>query len=65
MLNWAVARGTVPIPKSGSLVHQQENINIYDFKLSEEEMGQIASLNKNFRMCAARPTITNNFNFFV
>ena len=34
MLNWAVARGTVPIPRSGSLEHIKENIEIYDFTLS-------------------------------
>jgi len=38
MLNWAVVRGTVPIPKSGSLNHIVENIQVFDFKLSDEEM---------------------------
>lgn len=64
MLNWAVARGTVPIPRSGTLLHQQENIDIYDFVLDEAQMQSIASLNKNFRICDKRAH-TNDFDFFV
>ena len=64
MLNWAVARGTVPIPRSGSLAHQVENISIFDFKLTDEEMKVIDSLNKDFRICDKRPH-TNDFNMFV
>lgn len=44
MLNWGVARGTIPIPRSGSSGHIHENISIYDFKLSQEEMDQISAL---------------------
>mmetsp|Transcript_21228 Transcript_21228/g.24913 ORF Transcript_21228/g.24913 Transcript_21228/m.24913 type:complete len:140 (-) Transcript_21228:31-450(-) len=51
MLNWAVARGTIPIPRSKSLGHIQENIQIYDFKLSEEEMKQIDALDTGKRIC--------------
>jgi len=54
MLNWAIARGTVPIPRSGTLSHQQENIDIYNFTLTSEEMEKISSLNKNFRICDKR-----------
>ena len=51
MLNWAVARGTIPIPRSGSLNHVLENIAVYDFKLSDEEMSQIDALNSGTRVC--------------
>ena len=51
MLNWAVARGTIPIPRSGSIGHIVENIDIYDFKLTDEEMEQVNQLDKNFRIC--------------
>jgi diketogulonate reductase-like aldo/keto reductase len=44
MLNWAIARGTLPIPRSGSSAHIQENIEIFDFKMSADEMEQIAGL---------------------
>jgi len=64
MLNWAVRRGTVPIPRSGSLGHQIENISIFDFKLTEDEMQVVNSLNKDFRICGARAH-TNHFNIFA
>ena len=51
MLHWAVARGTIPIPRSGSIGHVLENIAIYDFKLSEQELGQVSALDKTFRIC--------------
>ncbi len=51
MLHWAVQRGTVPIPRSGSIGHVLENIAIYDFKLTEEDMQKVNDLDKNFRIC--------------
>lgn len=64
MLNWAVARGTIPIPRSGSHGHIAENINIYDFKLTPEEMGQISALNTNTRICDEFPMV-GNYKFFI
>jgi D-xylose reductase len=40
----AVRRGTVPIPRSQSLAHLEENLAIHDFDLTEEEMRHIDSL---------------------
>ena len=45
MLHWAVARGTTPIPRSSSLPHIKENIEIFDFVLTPEQMQTIDSLN--------------------
>lgn len=46
ILRWHIQLGSIPIPKAGSLEHQQENINIFDFELNEEEMRAIASFNR-------------------
>ncbi|MEK4663310.1 aldo/keto reductase [Priestia sp. FSL H7-0729] len=46
ILRWHVQLGSIPIPKAGSLQHQQENINIFDFKLSTEEMQVISAFNR-------------------
>lgn len=50
LLNWAVSRGTITIPKSIHLQRISENINIFDFELTKEEQAGINSLNKNFRV---------------
>ena len=48
MLRWNVQRGVVVIPKSTHIERIQENIDIWDFALSEEEMNQISSLDKGY-----------------
>ena len=48
MLRWNVQRGVVVIPKSVHVERIQENIDIWDFALSEEEMNQISSLDKGY-----------------
>ncbi|WP_300560527.1 aldo/keto reductase [Companilactobacillus sp.] len=47
MLRWLLQRGIIVIPKS---VHQQrmiENFDVFDFKLSDDEMKTMATLDKN------------------
>lgn len=50
LLNWAVSRGTVAIPKSITPERIKENMQIYDFELSVEDLAQIDSLNQNLRL---------------
>lgn len=49
VLRWALQRGTVAIPKSQSTGHLKDNIEISDFTLSDDEMKQIDSLERNRR----------------
>ncbi len=51
VLRWIVQKGIPVIPKASSKKHMEENISIFHFSLTEEEMKQIDSLNKNFRYC--------------
>lgn len=46
ILRWHYQLGVVPIPRSASLAHQQENIGIFDFSLSEAEMNEIGKLTR-------------------
>jgi D-xylose reductase len=48
-LRWAVQRGTVAIPKTQTALHLKENIEIYDFELSEDEMLAIDGMNRDRR----------------
>ncbi len=43
-LRWVIHHETIVIPKSSTLQRIEENINIFDFKLSDEEMKQINEL---------------------
>ena len=44
MLRWNVQRGVVVIPKSVHRERMEENFNIWDFKLSDEDMETISTL---------------------
>ncbi len=47
VLRWTVQRGVSVIPRSKSREHLAENLDIFDFKLSEEEMAAIYAMNQN------------------
>jgi D-xylose reductase len=49
VLRWGVQRDTVVITKSTKTERLQENINIFDFTLSDDEMAAISALNRNRR----------------
>ena len=46
-LRWLTQRGIVAIPKSAHKERMEQNFNIFDFTLTHEEMGQIATLNQH------------------
>ena len=47
ILKWLIQRDIVAIPKSVKIERMVENINIFDFELSNEDMSKIATLDKN------------------
>lgn len=49
ILRWSVQRGCSVIPKSSKVERIIENMNIFNFALTEEEMKQISSLNCSLR----------------
>ena len=49
ILRWHIQEGIIVFPKSSNPVHIKENIDIFDFELSEEEMNEIRQLDKGFR----------------
>ena len=47
ILKWDIQKGVVVIPGSSNPAHIKENIDIFDFELTAEEMQKIASLERN------------------
>lgn len=53
VLRYLIDIGTVPIPKSTSKTRIAENIQIFDFKLTSEEIKEIDKLDSGLRICPA------------
>lgn len=49
VLRWHIQRGIAVIPKSTSKARIIENMDVFDFELSDEEMSSISALNANYR----------------
>ena len=49
-LRWHIQRGLIAIPRSNNPAYIAENIRIFDFELSKEDMAAISALNRNDRM---------------
>ncbi len=43
-LRWLVQRGVVVIPKSAKQERMAENIDVFDFELTDDQMDRIATL---------------------
>lgn len=56
VLRWLVQRNIVPVVKSANPARMKENLDIFDFILSEEEMKQMASLDTGHTYATARNT---------
>ncbi|MBG88321.1 MAG: 4-dihydromethyl-trisporate dehydrogenase [Verrucomicrobiales bacterium] len=49
LLRWGVQRGTAIVPKSSKRDRLAENLALFDFELSEDDMKGISALNRNRR----------------
>ncbi len=55
MLRWNLQHGTVPLPKASTGEHLRENLEVFDFVLSREEMGWLDRLNERYSALAGNP----------
>ena len=49
VLRWHIQRGDIVFPKSVTPARIRENIDIFDFELSAQDMETISALNKDQR----------------
>jgi diketogulonate reductase-like aldo/keto reductase len=47
ILRWNVDRGSMPLPRTKNQKRLKENFDIFDFKLTVDEINKISSMNKN------------------
>lgn len=45
IIRWHLQTGIIPVPRSSSIEHMKENIDIFDFELDTDDMNAVNSLN--------------------
>jgi diketogulonate reductase-like aldo/keto reductase len=55
LLRWNIQNGCIPIPRSMSKVHIEENFNVFDFEISQAEMDQMNTWNEDFLVISPDP----------
>ena len=63
ILRWLLQRGIVPVVKSAKPVRMKENLNIFDFELSFDEMKKIASMDTGKTSFSERNTARSVIEF--
>lgn len=46
ILRWHVQLGVIPLARSSNELHQKENLDVFNFELTEEEMETLNALTK-------------------
>lgn len=49
LIRWGLQHETVVLPRSTQKQHIIDNINVFDFELSKEDMQALNGMNKNYR----------------
>ena len=61
ILRWHTQAGNIVIPGSKNPDHIRANFDIFDFSLTNEEMAEIAALNKDVRYYHSTPEMLENY----
>lgn len=61
ILRWHIQSGSVVIPGSKNLAHIRDNFKLFDFKLTEKEMEEIAALERNKRYYTSTPELLQSY----
>ncbi len=64
VLRWGIQRGTAIVPKTSRMERLRENIALFDFELTSEEMSAIGGLNRNRRFNDPGDFAESAFNTF-
>jgi 2,5-diketo-D-gluconate reductase A len=48
VIRWNLQLGVVPLPKASTPDHLEENLRVFDFELSDEDMTKLNDLNEQW-----------------
>lgn len=55
IIRWNIQHHVVPLVKASTQEHMQENLDVFDFDISPEDMGRLDSLNEQYSVIAPKP----------
>jgi 2,5-diketo-D-gluconate reductase A len=55
LIRWNIERGTVPLPKANQVRHLEENLDVFDFQLSEDDTFTLNGLNDRYSSLGTLP----------
>lgn len=61
ILRWHIQAGNIVIPSSKNPAHIKENFNLFDFALTDDEMGKITALDKQKRYYTSTPEMLKKY----
>lgn len=61
ILRWHIQDGNIVIPGSKNPTHIKDNFDLFDFALTDDEMIQIATMDKQKRYYTSTPEMLNNY----
>lgn len=61
ILRWHIQDGNIVIPGSKNPTHIKDNFDLFDFALTDDEMIQIAAMDKQKRYYTSTPEMLNNY----
>jgi diketogulonate reductase-like aldo/keto reductase len=53
LIRWNLQLGVVPLPKANHSNHMRENLNVFDFEISMQDMGRLRALNEHYSALGA------------
>jgi 2,5-diketo-D-gluconate reductase A len=48
LIRWNLQLGVVPLPKSNLVQHLRDNLRVFDFEISQQDMGRLRALNEHY-----------------
>ena len=61
ILRWHIQAGNIVIPGSKNPDHIRDNFDLFDFALTDEEMAQVAAVDKNKRYYTSTPQMLEGY----
>jgi 2,5-diketo-D-gluconate reductase A len=48
LIRWNLQLGVVPLPKSNLVQHLRDNLHVFDFEITQQDMGKLRALNEHY-----------------